>query len=440
MHITPLGPSGPGWMPPQPTRAAGPVDTFQAQPGTLGVARALFDPGATERWRVPLPFSFQNRPTTDAEGRLYMSSQAGRMQRLDPATGKPVWTFREGRYLTDPAFTPDGKVLVVRDMRHVHVLDPATGEGEHQVDLDHSTLSPPAAGPNNLLVMLGGDGLVDKNWSVYAVDPAVKPRKNLLKSLLSFMPHHGTVHQWEVKVGERHDLLPIPMTPKGELHRLVSLPNGSLAVTIGDREVLALDPATGQEAWRQELPGRGLYDPVPVGQDEVLLAGPEKLSFLDAGTGAVRREQEAGGVLFSQPTADRHGNVFYFTGLDRLHVVRPDGAGWSKKGDFDTQLSPVQDDEGHVFVVQGGALYALDAETGEAGYRLECRGKISSSPALLPDGALAVKVRTGSGLDEELVCLQNPARAAVREEEPAPAVQESVAWVRLGGVRLKKKA
>lgn len=441
MEIRPLGQAWGAAVWKGPTVTSGPTESFQAGEVPLaGAARVLFDPGSAERWRVPLPFCSQNRPTSDARGELYMASHAGSLQRLDPESGKPVWTFRQGRYLTDPTFTPEGNVLLVSDMRHVHVLDPASGQGLHQVDLDHSTLSPPAAGPNNLLIMLGGDGLVDKNWSIYAVDPAVKPRKNLMKTLLSFMPHHGTVHAWEVEAGDRHALLPIPMTPKGELHRLVPLPNGSLAVTTGEREVLALDPATGREAWRQELPGRGLYDPVPVGDRQVMLAGPERLYFLDAETGALQRQQEAGGVLFSQPTADRHGNVFYFTGLDRLHVLRPDGTGWSRQGDFDTQLSPVQDDQGHVFVVQGGALHALDAETGEASYRLECRGRISSPPALLADGSLAVKVRTGSGLDEELVCLQNPAVAVCREQEQAPAVQESAAWVRLGGVRLKKKA
>lgn len=449
MHLTPIGQPNSNPQPashPLPEAAPqGPKEQFLQgeKPSMLGAARALLHEGSTERWRVRLPFCHRNKPTTNAQGELFMSSEAGRLQKLDPETGKALWKQDDGRFLTDPSFTPEGKVVVVLDFRKIQVRDPATGELAHQVMLDSPSLSPPATGPNDQLVILGGDGITEKDWSIYAVDPKVKPKRNLLSKLLgpiSLIPHHGTVHQWEVDVNARKGWLPIPMTPKGEIHRLVNLPGGNIAAVTGEQEVIAIDPRTGQEAWRQELPAKGLYDPVPIGQDRLLLADHQTLYYLDARTGQTLEQRPAGGVLFSQPTADKEGNVFFFTGTDELQVHRHDGRRWSQKGEFETGLPPVQDDQGHLFVVKKGVLSALNAETGEEIYRLTCPGQVSSSPAVLKDGSLVLKVRAGQGLDEELVCLQSPAQAAIREaEEGGPTIATSAAWVRVGGVQVKRR-
>ncbi len=446
MQVSPLGPLGP-----QPSAQRGPTassgqprESFESgRPSLVGTARALLRPEGSERWRVKLPFSLSNRPTADPSGALYASAGDGTLRRFDPETGKALWTFRnEGGagHMTDPAFTQDGKVLVVADMRRVFVLDRETGLPEHEVALDHSTLSPPAPGPNGTLVLFGGDGMFDKDWSIYAVDPRVKPKKSLFSKLIApiaLIPHHGTVHQWEVKVNAQPGMLPIPMTPKGDLHRLVNLPNGLISATTGDSEVVALDPTSGQPAWKRELPGRGFYDPVPVGEDQVMVARGERLFFLDARTGETLREQPIENTLFSQPTSDRAGNIFFFTGLDELHVLRQDGKSWTARGKFETRYSPVEDDQGNVFVVKAGALYSLNAETGEENFRLTCPGEVRSAPALLADGSLAIKV--GSSEREELIGLQNPLQAALQEEDKGAAVQESVAWVRIGGVQVKRR-
>lgn len=445
MQVSPLGPLGPQpSLQRGPTASSGqPQESFEpGRPSLTGAARVLLGPEGSERWRVRLPFSLQNRPTADAQGALYASSGEGTLRRFDPETGQASWTFRpEGaRFMTDPAFTEDGKVLVVADMRRVYVLDRETGQPEHEVALDHTTLSPPASGPNGTLILFGGDGMFNKDWSIYAVDPKVKPRKSLMDRLLApiaLIPRHGTVHEWEVKVNAQPGMLPIPMTPKGDLHRLVNLPNGLISATTGDSEVIALDPASGQSAWRRELPGKGFYDPVPMGDDQVMLATGDRLFFLDARTGETLREQPVDGVLFSQPTSDRAGNVFFFTGLDELHVLRQDGKSWTARGKFETRYSPIEDAHGNLFVVKEGALYSLNAETGEENFRLSCPGEVRSAPALLSDGSLAIKL--GSSEREELVALQNPLQAALREDDQGAAVQETAAWVRIGGVQVKRR-
>ncbi len=446
VQISPLGPLGPQTSVQRSptTSSGGPQDSFEAgRPSLLGTAKALLRPEGSERWRVKLPFSLSNRPSADPQGGLFASAGDGTLRRFDPETGKALWTFKhEGGagHMTDPAFTEDGKVLVVADMRRVFVLDRETGQTEHEVALDLSTLSPPASGPNGTLVLFGGDGMFDKDWSIYAVDPKVKPKKRLMDRLLApiaLIPRHGTMHQWEVKVNSQPGMLAIPMTPRGDLHRLVNLPNGLISATTGDSEVIAVNPADGQPAWRRELPGQGFYDPVPVGEDQVMVARSERLFFLDARSGETLREQPVDNVLFSQPTSDGAGNVFFFTGLDKLHVLRPDGRSWTAQGKFETRYSPVEDAHGNLFVVKEGALYSLNAETGEENFRLTCPGEVRSAPALLADGSLAIKV--GSSQREDLVALQNPIQAAMGQEDQGAAVQESVAWVRIGGVQVKRR-
>ncbi|MEW6277516.1 MAG: PQQ-binding-like beta-propeller repeat protein [Candidatus Eremiobacterota bacterium] len=444
MEIPPLGPANVPTPLSRPLQASGPQETFasgEPKPTLMGAARVLLNDQATERWRARLPFSLQNQPVSDPQGGLFASNGDGSVVRFDPSGGKPLWTFRaeNARHFTDPAFTPEGDLLVVADMRRVYLLDRESGKKKAEIPLDEGTLSPPAPGPGNTVLLLGGDGLLTKEWSLYCVDPATPPKRSLMSRLLApitLMPKHGTVHKWEIPVNSQPGRLPIPMTPQGDLHRIVPLDATRAAAVTGESEVTAVDARDGRLLWQKHLPAQGLFDPVRLG-DHLLVAAPQQLFVLDPSTGEILRDPDAGGVVFSQPTADAQGNVYYFTGLDRLHVLRPDGTGFTHEGRFETRLPPVTDARGNLYVVKEDALYCLDAATGEENFRLAAPGQVSSSPALLPDGSLVVKIRDQNH-DEQLVALENPLVAAAREE-PGAAVKEGVGWVQLGGVRLKKK-
>jgi len=197
---------------------------------------------------------------TSPTGQLYVRSQKDELQRLDPATGTPVWSRPVQGYDVWPTFGANGDVMVVEDREDVGqrlaALDPETGEPRWQVEGGWLQLE---VGPQG---QLGLSNYKSDQGVYHVLDPATG--KELCQVDTSLYRPSGFVGERLIAAGANWE--------EGSLH--------------------GLDLTTGQPAWSHQLPGHvGLV----VGLGDAVVAtswkeqGKEtRIASFDAGSGAER--------------------------------------------------------------------------------------------------------------------------------------------------------
>ncbi|MGW4034451.1 protein kinase domain-containing protein [Streptomyces sp. NPDC004838] len=333
------------------TRAAGDESTASPTPSptrTEQVAKEF--PG----WSVPLRGGDEEDrmpacTAAPALTALYCSAPGLKAARLDPATGKRIWSKETGSG-SPPSGHPGAPVfagglvhVVSPGERRLEALDPESGEARWRVGLSAYSL-----------VRHVGDTvlLVTDSGLVRAVDAATGEP-------LWSRRHGGLGTEWVASTGE--DAVALTATPS---------PDATSTL------VTAIDPANGERLWRKRLDG-GLR-PVGVSGGALYLMTIDgdgftkavvRLDMTDAGH-AVRRVPLLTAV--DQAQAVVAGDIVYLSGAGgALVAVRttPSGAGagdeprqlWRLETSV-TNLSRPTADAGAVFVSAGdGRLLAVDA-------------------------------------------------------------------------------
>lgn len=170
--------------------------------------------------------------------------------------------------------------------------------------------------------------------------------------------------------------------------------------------IVALDPATGDQVWRQDRPPirstnpdfqKSYCTPLVVnyeGQDQLIIPGAQWINAYDPATGEElwRMDHGRGFSLVSRPVSDGE-SVYFCTGFmsDQVQAIRLGGKGelddsyvrWRHKRQAPNQPSPVVHDGRLVLVNDRGIVQCLDTASGDQMWRLRAPGNYSASVMLV---------------------------------------------------------
>jgi outer membrane protein assembly factor BamB len=180
--------------------------------------------------------------------------------------------------------------------------------------------------------------------------------------------------------------------------------------------VVALDAATGQEAWKTDRQAEGaprkfaFSTPLAIdvkGQKQVISPGPDAVVAYDAATGKeIWRVRYTGYSVIPRPVYG-HGLVFLSSGYDAptLLAIRPDGKGdvtsthiaWQTNKNAPHTPSPLLVGNELYVVSDRGVATCLDAKTGEVHWSERLNTTFSASP-VYADGKIYLQSEDGVGI------------------------------------------
>lgn len=281
--------------------------------------------------------------------------------------GTEKWRFpqeadRKISFFAAPALTEDGQ-LVVGGYDHLfYSLDPANGSVKWTFDgADNIYVAGPLAAGEQIFAP-------NSNNQLYALALA----GNLV---------------WKFETG--HSLWGTPATNGDNLY-LASM----------DHYVYAIDKASGAQVWKTEDLGGAVAGSPTLGPDGVLYVGTfaNDLIALDTTDGSEIWRVAASNWVWSGPALD--GEFLYFGDLSgtmySLNAV--DGSiRWQVQPDTSDKKaisnSPLVVNDTVYFVTDGGALWALDTQTG-TGWSKTVEGRLYTAPEVAGDTILIAAVDT----------------------------------------------
>ena len=232
-----------------------------------GILQSIPPEGLKILWRVPVGTGFsspcvvQNKVyVTDSN--VTRTNARENVLCLDVATGKSIWTYTYDvvypEYGADPdhpfgpVATPviaDGKIYAFGRMSHLFCLDAVTGRvlWSHNLPKEYQTTED--------LRGFNSSPIVESNLVIIAI------AKNPQISIVAFDKDSGR------QVWEALDEIPSNTSPI-----VIDFAGRRQLIVWAYKSVAALDPATGQVLWRQNIPPGGNYAvPTPVWKDDLLL-------------------------------------------------------------------------------------------------------------------------------------------------------------------------
>ena len=315
-------------------------------------------------------------PAMDRAGNIYVGSLDHHVYSLLP-NGGLRWKRRlDGTIYSSVALSAGG-VLVGTDADRLHLLEGGEGAKRWSVILGacarnegfgpdrvrcHGDASP-AVGPNGEIYM-GGDAL-------YAFDPggklrwrfelgghafsspAVGPDGTVYIGTQAYMVHAvtpGGTGKWKFAAKGHFDATP------------ALTDDGAVVIGCDDRQVYALEQATGKLRWKYATRRAVRSSPAVSSQGTVLVGSDDhRLRALDQASGALKWAFKTEGRVRSSPTVDPQGTVVFGSQDDHLYAL--DAAGkllWKLRlgGDVDSSVAVAP---GGVMVVgaDDGRVYAL---------------------------------------------------------------------------------
>lgn len=328
--------------------ADGLVVTLQRSTGRGGARAddvvAAYDAGTgADRWQLGWPATNGDGrlvPTPDGPLLVVVGGTTASLAGVDTGTGRVLWCADDGHQAarTSVLAGADRVLVAVQDGRdsHLRALDPSTGEERWRTDYeDHNQLVGPAVAGGVVVVHAVPDGggtsllhaydLADGQlrWTAPADPPSLLAGGTAV-ALVAAHDHRAdrdVVHALDPATGARRWAVPVP---DAEVDGLDVLDAGVLVSTGpagGPGALRLLDPTTGATRWSVADTGSG-YRARPLRLTEperVLRVGPERLTLVDAATGAVR---SAPSDAIRVPAADLPGRVVVGSiGDDRVTVL-----------------------------------------------------------------------------------------------------------------------
>ena len=284
------------------------------------------------RWQYRADSHVQSSPAV-VGGVVYFGANDGRVWALDAHSGAELWSYRHRYAITSSPAVADGRVYVGTTEKQLLALDAATGKRRWSATLGGAIHSSPAVA--NGLVYVGAQG--EFFYFVHAGD--------------------GRIRTW---FRTRRDVSASPAVDGTTVY--VTTTAGRLHVMDGTRRGLPLEHRLRRLFLRMRLIGL----PAPRVDEQ-----SGHLWVVDIGESS-----------FSSPLVA--GNTLYVGADDSLIAV--DLASRAVRWRFRTE-GPVSSSPrlaGDLVLVgsEDGAVYALQATTGELQWRVQTGGKVTSSPAV----------------------------------------------------------
>ncbi len=304
------------------------------------------------RWQIgDLP---GNRLIQTADG-VYLTVTiggiAGLVTRIDPATGRPTWSFVPDAEMSSQVVS-DGQRLYLIDGGDVGALDAITGNTVWRASTDRAVTPP---------ILVGG-----------VIVQRVFPDR-----VVGLDPDSGDV-SWSTVLGP-------------SVLDTLTLSGGVVVAVTGDA-VAALAPVDGEELWRIPLTDQV----VTVHEDEVLIHHGSTIDLVDPVTGSVSHSLEGSGT----PGAAFPGRGVVADQIEGSWRLRPLDGTWTADlgpahrlalttlaGRLLVTLDRAVDD---ITSESQGALIAFDPTTGTETWRIETPDGIGSTPVLFGDKLLVL--------------------------------------------------
>ena len=140
-------------------------------------------------------------PATGKNGDVYACDYLGKMTAIDPDTGKKKWEFETDSSIIDaPLIGPDGDIYVNNCNQHIYAVDPETGKQKWRFDGEGFNNSFASFAPDGSIMFAGGDNL-------YVLDPkdGTKLWEKKMPGAIPDAPIQGKdgriyLHCWDKKV------------------------------------------------------------------------------------------------------------------------------------------------------------------------------------------------------------------------------------------------
>ncbi len=348
------------------------------------------------RWERRLEGPVTPGPAVGADGTVYAASNGGVLHALDPRTGADRWTFDGGGSYgsdlsTTPAVLADGTVVWPGPGGVVHGID-ATGRPLWQWPLAGFALSPAELDDGSVVVadMTGTVAVLE--WA--GSDHSQAPRA-----------------RWSVDLG-------------GVSYASPAVGRDGTIYGAADRDLVALDPATGAARWHFSTGDIIEVSPAVAPDGTVVIASNDPFTYGVAPDGMQRWRHRRGSLSFSSPSVTATGLVF--AGDHRGGVAILDLDTGRARGRLQGQgptaatrsvgvwTAPAVDGAHRsYFGTRNGHVYGFGPD-GTRLFDLDVGATVDSYPALTADGALVIGVTDGRLLaiaDDTLPCVT--ARRAV---------------------------
>lgn len=241
-----------------------------------------------ERWRFETGDRVSSSPTV-VEGAVYVGSRDSHVYALDAADGQRNWGFETGGKVFSSPTIFDGTLYVTSADSHLYALDAEDGELLWKVDTGQEIRSSPTVSNDTLYVGGGYDpytpGTVyalnattgDLQWEFGTIGADLTPTvADGMMFIGSQNGRDGKMYGLDAGTGD--------MSWEVEFERsYLSSPTVVEGTTFyaRGRNVIGVDPQSGEEVWRYDAQRGLFYDSSPTVHDGVLYIGGSGVKALD---------------------------------------------------------------------------------------------------------------------------------------------------------------
>jgi outer membrane protein assembly factor BamB len=338
-------------------------------------------PSIPEKWQFAQTGPLGAALALDDDGTVYAASEDGFLYAID-AAGNLRWKFNAGPMQVAPVLGSDDTIYVTNEEQSIFAVN---HNGTQQW-------------------VAGGGPYADKRMGSFtaAIDQAYlyAPWRGLLRAVRLT---YGTF-AWPAGYGYQNG------------GSVIKLANGLIVYT-GAGRLDAVD-STGRIQWQYPVMNPPLNvdmltkngGHIPVGNfwlDSPMAAGDDGTLYFCAvdsrlialtSDGQLKWEfkTKTHSVNHGSPVIAVDGTIYFASGDGNLYAVLPDG---TQKWAFDAEsgvfsAAPVLAEDGTIFVVNDGGLFAVSAE-GKLLAHAVVGGSVASSPTIAPDGTVYVAGRAG---------------------------------------------
>src|SRR5688572_5583091 len=269
-------------------------------------------------------FGIGESSPTVAGGLVYIGDLSGVFHAVDAATGKVRWTYKTQAEIKSSPVVVGDKVLIGSYDGHLYGLNAATGKFLWKVSTDNYVHATPAIW--NGVAYFGG---CDEVFHGVRVSDGVKVLSLATEAYTAASPtiaagiaYYGTF---------ANEVVAVDITAKKVKWRFVdpdrqfpyyssaALSNGMIVLGGRDKNVRAIDMATGKQRWVFPTRARVESSPAVAGGRVVVGSSDGKLYVLDLASGKKVWEFEAGAPITASP-AISGGRIIIGDGDGRLYA------------------------------------------------------------------------------------------------------------------------
>jgi outer membrane protein assembly factor BamB len=249
------------------------------------------------------------------DGRVFAGDADGVVVCLNADTGEKIWQFTTGGEINGGLNFYQDKLLVGSQDATLYCLSCETGEKVWEFKIgDQIRALPTVAG--NRCFLAGCDGklhVVDLDTGTSVGEIAIDSPTGCTPAVVDKLAFFGTEGSTFFAINWDEQKVAWQKTSQRNQSFRASAAATPQAVVVGgrDKQVVAMEPATGNELWRYTA--RHRVDSSPVISDNVVYFGSSdgRLTALELATGKQLWQYEAGGQ-FSAAPAIAHGTLYCF--------------------------------------------------------------------------------------------------------------------------------